>query len=101
MRITPTRKGLFCLPIKSTAHRNLVSLVNNYVGKINYRIGTSEDTIANIEDVFERSGVLETLPTLDHNWSSLLATYHYYHLLDRKVMSHCKGQLEVKQSFHD
>ncbi len=75
--------------------------VEAYASAGNSCIGTTDDAIAYIDDLLERSGGFGTFLLLGHDWASPAATYHSYDLFARKVIPHFKGQLEAPRASHD
>ena len=75
--------------------------VEDYAAKGNCCIGTTDDAIAYIQDLLDRSGGFGTFLMLGHDWASPPATYHSYELFAREVIPHFKGQLTAPRASHE
>jgi limonene 1,2-monooxygenase len=75
--------------------------VEDYAAKGNCCIGTTEEAIAYIQDLLDRSGGFGKFLLLGHDWASPAATYHSYELFAREVIPHFKGQLSAPRASHE
>jgi limonene 1,2-monooxygenase len=91
------------VPLAETVEgaRSSREFVEEYASKGSGCIGTTDDAIAYIHDLLDRSGGFGTFLMLGHDWASPAATYHSFELFARKVIPHFKGQLNAPQASHE